>query len=155
MAWVISGSIAVLLMVAISPAMADSKHYYPWLSAYENFPTPSHDPQALALLKNAAAKMALTDPDFAGASDALRQAMGIEIDGDRQPQPAAMYDGPADINNNVIGQIGVALQAVAAKDTLSAVGFIDNAIVGGDYKACYLTVPASCVRPNPKSEGAP
>ncbi len=140
--------IAALLMS--SNAMAqDAKHFYFWLP-FENFPTPSPDATVKMLLHDVELRLIDPNPNVDVIIDILSRAQAFEAANDHTPQPVGMFDDPS-VNQQVIGQISVTIEALKRNDVPSANGFLANATVGGDYKQCYLHTPADCIPPDPHS----
>jgi hypothetical protein len=141
--------LAAGLLLAASPALADSRHFYPWLP-FENFPTPVTDPAVLGLLRDASNRLGESVPDMVAITGILNDALVLE-QSDHTPQPAGMFNDSSK-NQQVIGQITLAVDSIAGNSAIVGIQrFVDYAIIGGPYDVCYLHTPADCVPDDPHS----
>jgi hypothetical protein len=136
---------ALYLFLLSTPAQADQTHFYPWLP-FENFPTPTDNPDILRLLHDAQVLLLLDPtPDFPAVIEILTQALALAYT-DHTPQPKDMF-ADASVNQQVIAQISLAIETAHEANAKATKGFIDLAIIGGSYDPCHLT--STCLDRNP------
>jgi hypothetical protein len=137
--------LALYLFLVSTLAHADATHYYPWLP-FENFPTPTENTDILRLLHGAVLLVTAPTPDFPAVIEVLQMALAL-AQNDHTPQPKDMFADPT-VNQQLIGQISLAIDTAHEANAKATKGFIDLAITGGSYDPCHAT--STCAGTNPK-----